>query len=96
MSEDVYFNEPGYHTSFGTTVGMAQSELYNKNIRYNTVKWGMCDMITNPPEVFREVIMEHFKLKKNHIIKEIGEWLLNDDPKSSILFKELCSILDKL
>lgn len=98
--EQPYFNEPGYENSINTDLGKKNSIEYNKSISYNTVCWGMVDMIKNPPKHFESVINNHFKLKKDHIIKETGEWLRNissnNDSSFAKKYSELCVLLNNL
>ena len=97
LIEEPYFNEPGYEKSIGTKNGMAASKKYNDNIKYQTIKWGMIDLINNPPFIYQDFIINHFKLKKVEIKKVVCEWV-KDVSTSEIkkLSEELFLILDKL
>ena len=72
--EEPYYNEPGYETFMGTEIGNSHSLLYNKNLYPNTIKYAIIDMIENPPQGFELIVNNHFKLKKEHIIKTINKW----------------------
>lgn len=52
-----YFNEPGYGAPNASN---AQSVRYNKNIRRQTVRWAMVDILRRPPAGFVEVVTKHF------------------------------------
>ena len=39
----------------------------------------MLSNIKNPPEPFEDVIRTHFRLKARSIIKQLDEWLAEDD-----------------
>lgn len=45
---------------------------YNSKLVYNTYKYAILDKIINPNEEFKDVILNHFKLKKNDIILNIN------------------------
>ncbi len=70
-----YFNEPGYERSRGTPCGTIASRDYDANIRRASVRWGMLDMLRRPPECFREVVLNHFYLKKDEIIRQVSDWI---------------------
>jgi len=52
MSEDVYFNEPGYEGEAGTEEGDRKNEAYSNIVRYSNIKFAMIDAIKNPPKGF--------------------------------------------
>jgi len=100
-----YFNEPGYQSSFGTSDGMKRSENYNKNIQHNTIKWAMIDMLQHPPFGFEEIIHNHFKLKKDHIMAETHKWATTEThkltttsklPEILLQYNKLSELLSKL
>lgn len=94
--EQPYFNEPGYEQSINSDSGRRNSENYNKNIQYNTIVYAMIDMIKNPPLAFKDVIINHFKLKKDHILKETSEWSSKDSINFSKKYDELKTLLNNL
>ena len=72
-----YFNEPSYERSQNTPQGIAASKSYNDNIRLYVLSSAIRDLLKTPtlyPE-FTDTIKEHFKLKKNHILKVCDTWL---------------------
>lgn len=75
MSNEVYFNEPGYEHEQGTEEGEKKNEGYANIVRYCNVKFAMIDAIKNPPVGFEKVIKRSFYLKKNEILKEVKEWV---------------------
>lgn len=76
LIDDPYFNEPGYDKLINTADGKEKSLMYNLNIYPNTIKYAMIEMLLNPPLGFETIIKEHFKYKKNDIIKKLNEWEL--------------------
>jgi ubiquitin-protein ligase len=76
LVEKPYFNEPGYQNFYGTSEGEKKSEDYNKNIKLYTMQYAMYDLLNNNnfPE-FKDIIDNHFKLKKNKIIDICTKWI---------------------
>jgi ubiquitin-protein ligase len=66
--EQPYFNEPGYETKINTKSGEKESLDYNSKLYVDTLKWTINNQITNPIKDYEDVIINHFKLKKNDII----------------------------
>ncbi len=85
--DEPYFNEPGYEQTMNTDKGRESSQAYNDNIKLCTIMWGMINQITNPPNEYKEIIFEHFKIKKYDIIHKIDEWSSNIN-SSHKLFKQ--------
>lgn len=74
MSEEVYFNEPGYEHEAGTETGEAKNNAYQNIVRLCNIKHAMVGMINNPPPGFELVIRTHFWLKKDIILKDVAKW----------------------
>ena len=74
MSEEVYFNEPGYGHEAGTEAGEMKNIGYSNIVRLCNVKYGMIGQIENPTVGFENVIRTHFVLKKDKILKSVAEW----------------------
>ena len=75
MSEEVYFNEPGYENTAGTPDGERKNEGYSNIVRYSNIKFAMVEAIRKPPRGFESVVRRHFYLKKEQILKEVKSWL---------------------
>ena len=75
MSEEVYFNEPGFEGEAGTEEGEKKNEAYCNIVRYGNIKFAMIDQIKNPPKGFETVVRRHFYLKKDEILEETRKWL---------------------
>lgn len=43
MSEEVYFNEPGFETELGTEEGERKNEGYSNIVRYCNIRYAMID-----------------------------------------------------
>jgi ubiquitin-protein ligase len=79
--DEPYFNEPGYEKSRYTPEGIRNSQDYNEHLYPESIRWGIVDIIKNPPETMEEVIKTHFKMKKDEIIETTGKWLTKIDNK---------------
>jgi len=77
LIEEPYFCEPGYESSINTKYGREASIKYNFNIRLYTMQSTIRDFLVDPNiySQFKEIIIEHFKLKKDDILKQCGEWV---------------------
>jgi ubiquitin-protein ligase len=63
FTDKPYFNEPGYENNMNSEAGKKANDDYNKAIKSHTQKWAIENMITKPPEDFKEIIEKHFQLK---------------------------------
>lgn len=76
LVENPFYNEPGYESSYNTTSGKMQSEEYNQNIQYYTMLHSMFETLSkNEYPEFRDVILMHFKMKKDYIIEILNKWV---------------------
>ena len=75
MSEEVYFNEPGYENTAGTPDGERKNEGYMNIVRYCNIKFAMVEMMEKPIKGFEEVIHRHFYLKREQVMNEVGHWI---------------------
>ncbi len=92
--DEPYFNEPGYQNSIGTKEGITASKKYNDNIKIQNIKYAIINMIKNPPEDFKEVITNHYKIRIEEIKDNILKWIAeSNNPKSlKMLLKQLNEI----
>jgi len=77
LVDEPYFNEPGYEKD-KSEQSMARSKAYNDERRYYTLQHTMLEIIENPgayPE-FKDVIVAHFKIKKDYIAKLCDKWVI--------------------
>jgi len=97
--EHPYFNEPSYERWIGTPMGWVNSRVYNQNIKPETIRYAMVEMLRKPPRGFEDVVRSHFTLKKKEILKQISKWEREQVHKKSNLrlaVTELREELDKL
>jgi len=52
MSEDIYYNEPGFEGEQGTEEGDKKNEAYANIVRLGNVRHAMVEQIKNPPKGF--------------------------------------------
>ena len=80
--------------------GKAASKAYNADLREQTVRWGMVEMLRHPPKGFEEIVTTHFRLKKDEIRQQVAHWVGASSPARQAAFrkleKELNAILTKL
>jgi ubiquitin-protein ligase len=98
LVEQPYFNEPGYERELNTPQGKIKSDNYNDNIRYETVRVAMINMIENPPKGYEEFVGEYFKYKKNEILETVGQWCNESNEKERFekIYNNLKIILNKI
>mmetsp|Transcript_19576 Transcript_19576/g.30138 ORF Transcript_19576/g.30138 Transcript_19576/m.30138 type:complete len:99 (+) Transcript_19576:14000-14296(+) len=75
MSEDVYFNEPGFENEAGTVEGEKKNEGYSNIVRFANVKFAMLGQLKNPAKGLESVIKRHFYVKKEEVLKEVNRWV---------------------
>lgn len=75
MSEEIYFNEPGYEHEAGTEEGEAKNEGYSNIVRMGNIKFAMIGMIKKPPVGFEDIVRRHFYIKHEVIMKEVSSWV---------------------
>lgn len=90
LIEDPYFNEPGYETNMGTATGDQRTKAYNENIRQYVMDSAMLALLENPKSYpqFEEVIINHFKLKRDYISNMLDKWVseaMSSSTKSKML-----------
>lgn len=71
-----YYNEPSYEAHIGNPAWEKISDDYNDNIRLYVLTSAMRDLLKNPklyPQ-FEDVIINHFKLKKEYILELCDKW----------------------
>lgn len=71
MSEEVYFNEPGFENEAGTPEGEKKNEGYSNIVRYCNIKFAMVEQLKRPSKGFETMIKRHFYIKKPEILEEV-------------------------
>lgn len=74
MSNEVYFNEPGFEHEMNTENGEKKNRAYQNIVKYCNIKFAIIDQIKNPPKGFEKVVKMNYYLKKDMILEEIAQW----------------------
>ena len=99
LVEQPYFNEPGYERDMHTAKGKQRSADYNEVIQLGTMEWAINHQINNPPLGYELITKEHFKRKKDDIIKLCETWISKADKlkeQMSNVFANIKTSLDTL
>lgn len=83
MSEEVYFNEPGYEHEIGQPEGEKKNEAYANIVRFCNMKYAMLGQIKKPSKGFETVIRRHFYLKREEIMEEVKDWIELSEKKEA-------------
>ena len=75
MNEDVYFNEPSYERLKNSQNGKLSNTGYSNIVKYSNVKYCMNQMLRYPLPNFKEIIIVHFYLKKDIILRTVEDWI---------------------
>lgn len=75
MSEYVYFNEPGWEHSMGTSEGDKRNRGYCNIVKLANIRYAMIEQIREPPVGFEDVIKKSFYLRRDLILKEVRGWI---------------------
>ena len=98
LIEQPYFNEPGWEREMNTPKGKQLSKDYNEEREPHTINLAMTEMILNPPIGFEDVVMNHFKMKKEEIINRTLIWEQNATKHLNLITenrKKLIKALEK-
>ena len=93
--EQPYFNEPGYERNIGTIEGNKASFEYNEPLRYYTIQFAIIDQIKNGPSEYKEIIKNHFRIKKNDILNTCKKWT-DEAVKLKTKMTEIYKILEEV
>ena len=75
MSNEAYFNEPGYEHLMGTPQGEKLNNGYANIVRYGTLKYAIIEQLRNPAKGFEDVIRRNFFLKKDLVMAQVDGWI---------------------
>lgn len=74
LVKEPYFNEPGCEKEKGSEQGTKKSRMYNEVALLKLLQ-SMIKLIGNSPEIFREQILEHFRVRGNPMYQRIKNWI---------------------
>ncbi|OMJ87759.1 hypothetical protein SteCoe_10506 [Stentor coeruleus] len=76
MNNDVIQKEPGYEHM---DTNCPENEDYAGIVKYGNILYAMLGTLKNPPEEFKEIVIKHFTLKKEHILKTVEKWVKDSE-----------------
>mmetsp|Transcript_19339 Transcript_19339/g.19324 ORF Transcript_19339/g.19324 Transcript_19339/m.19324 type:complete len:125 (-) Transcript_19339:9-383(-) len=71
MNNDVLQKEPGCE---GFLTDDQDNMEYRTIVMYGNIKYAMIDMMRNPPQEFKEIVLKHFAIKKEKILESVQAW----------------------
>jgi ubiquitin-protein ligase len=106
LIEEPFFNEPGFESKRGTKYGDKENANYNLKIRLYTMNATIKNLLKDPnsyPE-FKDTIIDHFRLKKDDVLKTCQKWVEealnsnNEKIKNQYIksYDEIKKLLDKI
>ena len=72
---DPYFNEPAVEAMKGTKEGDQISSAYNSDLKLNTLRYAVNEMIQSPPVGFEDVVRGHFSVLKRRMVEVGKRWV---------------------
>ncbi|XP_065337080.1 (E3-independent) E2 ubiquitin-conjugating enzyme isoform X2 [Cloeon dipterum] len=74
LVSEPYFNEAGYEKQKGSQQGRENSRMYNEMVVLKQVQ-ALTKMLLQPPSVFKEEVLYHFKHQAYFLIDRLEGWL---------------------
>lgn len=74
LVSEPYFNEAGYEKQKGSQQGKENSRMYNEMAVLKLVQ-ALAKLILQPPQVFQEEILQHFRQTAHKLLKRLDTWL---------------------
>ena len=71
MDNNIIHKEPGFDNY---PSNCPENLTYQNEVKYGNIKYAMIENIKKPPLGFEEVIRNHFKCKKEEILKTVDKW----------------------
>lgn len=72
---DPYFNEPAVEAMKGTKEGDQISMAYSSDLKLNTLRFAVNEMITSPPVGFEDVVRQHFSVLGRRMVEVGTRWV---------------------
>ncbi|KZM19589.1 acid-amino acid ligase [Ascochyta rabiei] len=72
--EQPWYNEPGRERSHGVGYNNSASEAYNRKLRELTVRLAMLNWLEKPPQIWEDVVGQHFRSNADSILRTVIEW----------------------
>eukprot|EP00058_Branchiostoma_floridae_P010079 XP_002595567.1 hypothetical protein BRAFLDRAFT_117489 [Branchiostoma floridae] len=74
LVSEPYYNEAGFEKDKGSQEGLENSRCYNEMVLLKMVQT-MSKMTLNPPDIFKEEIIEHCRQHGHRMIQRLESWL---------------------
>jgi ubiquitin-protein ligase len=74
MDNNILEKEPGYD---GYEVHHPGNIAYCNIVKYLNMKFAVLEQLRNPPKEFAEVIVKHFTLKKEEVLRTLNAWAVD-------------------
>ncbi|XP_055590421.1 (E3-independent) E2 ubiquitin-conjugating enzyme [Uranotaenia lowii] len=74
LVDEPYFNEAGYEKQRGSQQGKENSRMYNEMVLLKLVQ-SMTKLVANPPEIFSDQILQHFRQRGLDMYQRIKRWM---------------------
>jgi ubiquitin-protein ligase len=78
--EQPWYNEPGRERSYGKGAANAAAERYNCGLRELTVRLGLLNWLENTPQIWRDVVEQHFKANADKMLRTVIKWAQQKQP----------------
>ncbi|KAJ4384205.1 hypothetical protein N0V86_001052 [Didymella sp. IMI 355093] len=88
--EQPWYNEPGRERGLASGAADPTAERYNREIRELTVRLGMLDWLENTPQIWRNVVEQHFKFSADKMLCTVIDW--SKKPRRPVLPSEMLFI----
>ena len=72
LDKAVAQREPGFESY---SLDSEENLAYSNVVKYANLVWAMREMIRSPPRGFEDVVAGHFRLNKQRIASEVGNWI---------------------
>jgi ubiquitin-protein ligase len=73
LCEEPWYNEPGREAGYSDSEN-GPSARYNKTIREHTVRYAILNWLDKPPQLWQEVVDQHFRRNCNAVLKTVEDW----------------------
>ena len=85
--EEPWYNEPGREHGYGKDDSKSASDSYNRGLREHTVRLALLGWLEKPPQIWEDVVQQHFRANADKILRTVIEWHKQSKP-SRHRFKE--------
>jgi len=84
MSDEVYFNEPGFEHERGSIEGQGKDQGYVNIVRYCNIKYAMIQQLQHPHPGTEQIIRRHFLVNRSAVMAGCEAWIKSARENSAI------------